>query len=219
MRKPNDLWYNGRAVAESVKTRTWRWMMKAEPYEENEHPDIPRREFINDLKTILEQNKVLQEKLQLSGPDQDPITKQMFQIRELTLQERFSVYHEDRIQDQLQWYFKKAQHFQRQSNLWFGITICLHIIAIILIGISIRLPYLRLPIEVIAVASSSALTWMESKKFDDLRSSYTLTVQEISFLKSEISKVSTEREFSDYVLNCENAFSREHTQWFARKSK
>jgi hypothetical protein len=30
--KPDDIWYNGRAVAESVKTRSWRWMMRAEPY-------------------------------------------------------------------------------------------------------------------------------------------------------------------------------------------
>ncbi|MEO1352240.1 MAG: DUF4231 domain-containing protein [Cyanobacteria bacterium J06635_15] len=32
VKRPDDIWYNGRAVAESVKTRTWRWVMRAEPY-------------------------------------------------------------------------------------------------------------------------------------------------------------------------------------------
>ncbi len=54
VQRPDDTWYNGRAVAESVKTRSWRWMMRAEPYEDCESIEIVSKQFINDLKAILE---------------------------------------------------------------------------------------------------------------------------------------------------------------------
>ncbi len=55
-KKPDESWYYGRAVAESVKTRTWRSMMKADPYND-ENETVNDKLFINDLKLILEQNK------------------------------------------------------------------------------------------------------------------------------------------------------------------
>lgn len=62
--RPDKIWYNGRAVAESVKTRAWRWMMRAEPYLENDKPDTMRKEFIDDLRKILKQNEDLVKKTQ-----------------------------------------------------------------------------------------------------------------------------------------------------------
>ncbi len=67
-RKPEDIWYNGRAVAESVKTRTWRWVMKAEPYDKAESNEQIKREFLKDLKAILDQNRSLSHFLEWS-PD------------------------------------------------------------------------------------------------------------------------------------------------------
>jgi len=51
--RPDDLWYNGGAVAESVKTRAWRWCMRAEPYQDCENVELVSRQFINDQKAIL----------------------------------------------------------------------------------------------------------------------------------------------------------------------
>ena len=46
VKRPDDLWYNGRAVAESVKTRAWRWVMRAEPYEDTKILEIVSKQFI-----------------------------------------------------------------------------------------------------------------------------------------------------------------------------
>ncbi len=78
---------------------------------------------------------------------------------------------------------------------------------------------LKLPIEVLAVAASSILTWLQAKKHNELSSSYSLTAHEIILIKSETSRIESEEDFSEYIINCENAFSREHTQWFARKNE
>jgi len=41
----DKLWYNGRAVAESVKTRTWRFVMRAEPYQDADRIKDVKRDF------------------------------------------------------------------------------------------------------------------------------------------------------------------------------
>ena len=217
--KPDDIWYNGRAVAESVKTRAWRWMLRAEPYEDCEDVEIMRKRFVIDLKTILKQNESLIGKLGIGASVAEPITDKMLQVRKLPLLERFELYRKERILNQALWYTKKAKFNKNKSTLWFTITVVLHGLAIVLLLFNIKEPSLKLPIEVIAVAASSVLTWLQSKKHNELSSSYSLTAHEIMLIKSETNRITTESELSEYILNCENAFSREHTQWVARKNE
>jgi len=217
--RPDDIWYNGRAVAESVKTRSWRWMMRAEPYFDCENVEIMRKHFVNDLKTILKQNESLIGKLGIAASVEDPISEKMINIRKLSLSERFEIYRKERITNQALWYTKKSKINKSRAEFWFWSTVVLHSIAIILLLINIKEPELKLPIEVIAVAASSVLTWLQAKKHNELSSSYSLTAHEIVLIKSEINLIETEKEFSEYIMNCENAFSREHTQWFARKNE
>lgn len=217
--RPDDIWYNGRAVAESVKTRSWRWMMRAEPYLDCENVEIMRKHFINDLKTILKQNESLIGKLGITASVEDPITEVMVDIRSLSLKERFDLYRKERITKQALWYTKKAKLNKDKSEFWFWTTVILHAIGIILLLYNIYEPELKLPIELIAVAASSVLTWLQSKKHNELSSSYSLTAHEIVLIKSESTIIESESDFSDYIMNCENAFSREHTQWFARKNE
>lgn len=217
--KPDDIWYNGRAMAESVKTRAWRWMLRAEPYEDCEDVEIMRKRFVIDLKTILKQNESLIGKLGIGASVAEPITDKMLQVRKLPLLERFELYRKERILNQALWYTKKAKFNKNKSTLWFTITVVLHGLAIVLLLFNIKEPSLKLPIEVIAVAASSVLTWLQSKKHNELSSSYSLTAHEIMLIKSETNRITTESELSEYILNCENAFSREHTQWVARKNE
>lgn len=216
--KANDIWYNGRAVAESVKTRSWRWMMRAEPYIDCENMEMMKKYFINDLKTILKQNERLICKLGIDVSIEEPISETMIRVRKLDIQGRFNVYRQERIANQALWYAEKAKYNRNKSTIWFYITVAFHILAILFLLYNIVNPELKLPIEVIALGASSALTWLQTKKYNELSSSYSLTAHEIVLIRSEATTFSNESEFSDYIMNCENAFSREHTQWFARKN-
>lgn len=217
--RPDDIWYNGRAVAESVKTRTWRWMMRAEPYIDCDNIEIVRKHFVNDLKTILKQNESLIGKLGISASVEEPISEIMIEIRRLNLTDRFNFYRQERITNQAIWYSSKSKLNKKRAEMWFWTTVSLHAIAIILLLYNIYEPKAKLPIEVIAVAASSVLTWLQAKKHNELSSSYSLTAHEIILIKSEITRIETEEDLSEYVMNCESAFSREHTQWFARKNE
>jgi FtsH-binding integral membrane protein len=217
--RPDEIWYNGRAVAESVKTRSWRWMLRAEPYKDCESIEIVRKHFVNDLKTILKQNESLIGKLGICASVEDPISNNMIEVRKLNLNDRFNFYRQERITNQALWYSKKSKFNKDRAEKWFWTTVSLHGLAIVLLLYNIFDPNAKLPIEVIAVAASSVLTWLQSKKHNELSSSYSLTAHEIVLIKSEINRIETEEDLSEYIINCENAFSREHTQWFARKNE
>lgn len=217
--RPDDIWYNGRAVAESVKTRSWRWMMRAEPYIDCDNIEIVRKHFVNDLKTILKQNESLIGKLGISASIEEPISEKMIEIRKLNLSDRFNFYRQERITNQAIWYTNKSKFNKKRAKMWFWTTVSLHALAILMLLYNIYDPNAKLPIEVIAVATSSVLTWLQSKKHNELSSSYSLTAHEIILIKSETNRIETEEDLSEYIMNCENAFSREHTQWFARKNE
>lgn len=217
-KKPDDIWYNGRAVAESVKTRSWRWMMQAEPYQETGNYDVVSKQFINDLKSILFQNRSLSYELTSSAGVLDPISKKMNTIRCLPLQDRLKIYQEQRIKNQADWYSKKSLFNKKRAFQWFCVSIALHSIAILMLLYRIKNPSASVPVEVIATASGAVLTWLQARKYSELNSSYGLTAHEILLIKGEALSVNSEGKFSEFVVNSESAFSREHTQWAARKS-
>lgn len=217
--RPDDIWYNGRAVAESVKTRSWRWMMRAEPYFDCDNIEIVRKHFVIDLKTILKQNENLIGKLGISASVEEPISAKMIEVRMLNLSDRFNFYQQERITNQAIWYTNKSKFNEKRAEMWFWTTVSLHSLAILLLLYNIYEPNAKLPIEVVAVAASSVLTWLQAKKHNELSSSYSLTAHEIILIKSEITIIKSEEDLSEYIINCENAFSREHTQWYARKNE
>lgn len=218
VKRPDDIWYNGRAVAESVKTISWRWMMKAEPYEDCNNPEIVSRSFISDLKRILDQNRSLSHALNSGSAVSEPISTKMMEIRSLPIMDRLVFYVENRIQDQANWYWHKSIFNKRRAKQWFWVSVTLHSAAIFMLLYKIKDPSLLLPIEVVATVASAVLTWLQAKKHNELNSAYALTAHEIVLIKGESTSVLTEAQLSEYVINSESAFSREHTQWVARKS-
>jgi SMODS and SLOG-associating 2TM effector domain 3/SMODS and SLOG-associating 2TM effector domain 1 len=216
--RPDDIWYNGRAVAESVKTRSWRWMMRAEPYQSMASNEIVSKEFINDLKSILSQNKSLSHELNAAKEVLEPISQKMRKIRDLPFPERLEIYKEQRINNQATWYAKKSFLNKRRGRQWFWASVALHSTAIGMLLYRIKDPTFTLPVEVVATAAGAVLTWLQAKKHGELNSSYALAAHEIMLIKGEALSVKDERDFSEFVIASESAFSREHTQWTARKT-
>lgn len=217
VKRPDGIWYNGRAVAESVKTRSWRWMMRADPYQDRDKLEIVSGNFINDLKAILNQNKGLSHSLHSGSAISDPISARMRAIRGLSTEDRLRFYVDQRISNQANWYWHKSSFNKRRAKQWFWVSVSLHSIAILMLLLKIRYPSLSFPIEVMATAAGAVITWLQAKKHNELNSAYALAAHEIVFLREESAFVTTENQLSEYVVNSEAAFSREHTQWAARK--
>lgn len=213
--KPDNLWYSGRAVAESIKTITWRYVCRAEPFQGSDA--LARNDFKQRLKEIIEQNRAFCAAL-TKYLDGSQITPGMETIRSKSLEERRSIYSNERINDQLAWYAKKAAFNRNRSNYFFIGLIAINSIAVLLAIFRIEfteVPYW--PTDVFVAVAASLLSWMQTKRFSELASSYALAAHEISLMREQANFQDTDSKFSVFVGDAENAFSREHTQWVARK--
>lgn len=216
--KPEQDWYRSRALAESIKTSTWRYMMRAAPFVDAPSVQLPRADFRNFLKEILRANQHLGSWIASEAAADHQITPRMEEIRSLDLEARKKIYKEHRINSQRKWYAKKASDNKKASTMWVVATIVVYVIAIFTVLIRIAKPdWTWLPTAPLTVLAASFIGWIQIKKFNELASAYTLTAHEIGILQARLDELSDEDAFSDFVNEAELAFSREHTQWVARQ--
>lgn len=215
-KKLDQDWYRCRALAESVKTSTWRFSMRAHPFENATSVEQPKAEFRNLLKDILRTNRHIAENLRHSDADQ--VTNSMLKIRQLSLEDRIDYYVERRIDDQRRWYSKKSRANRRAFQFWIAFTMGAYILAAFsLNGDLLGLSWAQYAFDPLIVLVTSAIGWLQIKRHSELTASYNLTAHEIGIIKSNSETVATEEEFSEFVNEAELAFSREHTQWVARR--
>lgn len=216
--KPEQGWYRGRALAESIKTSCWRYCMRAEPFDNADNVEHPRSEFRNHLLEILKANRFLGDRMPPDSAAKEQIPDSMQRVRALSLEERKEFYLKNRVKEQRQWYAKKAFDNRRAGRFWGKVGIFSYVVAISLALARIAFPNWELwPIEPVLVFASAIIGWTQVKKFNELASSYSLTAHEIGIIQGEVDVATTNEEFSDFVNEAEQAFSREHTQWVARQ--
>lgn len=216
--KPEQSWYRGRALAESIKTSCWRYCMRAQPFGDAAHLAKPKSEFRSHLLEILQANRFIGNRLPPDSAANEQIPISMDEVRLLTLDERKKYYLNMRIKEQRNWYAIKAGKNNAASRRWTAIGICAYSIAIVLALSRIYWPCWSLwPIDAALVFASGVIGWTQVKKFNELAASYILTAHEIGFTQGKIEDISTEESFSEFVNDTEQAFSREHTQWVARQ--
>jgi len=208
-------WYRLRALAESAKTTTWKFVMGAEPFS---CTDVQARDkFRNMLKELLDQNKDSAIHLGPHALDGDQITAEMTSLRGADEQRKKAVYLLDRVSEQQGWYSRKANDNARMSSKWFWRTCIIYGIAIGCCILRVSDPSLFLiPTGMLAVIASSFIGWTKIRRYDELASAYALTAMEISVLKSRADDAGPFN-LPGFVADAENAFSREHTQWAARR--
>ena len=214
--KPEKQWYNCRAVAESIKTISWRYAMRAAPFDVDEGEN---RLFRNALSNILADSNFIGVALTGNPSTGDQITGEMVSIRTLPINERLEHYKKDRIDDQRLWYARKASRNKRSAGIWIGVGVVVYLFSATSVLTHIVEPtWTLLPTDPLIVIASSVLGWVQIKKFNELAAAYTLTAHEIGILQNRIGEITSESDLSEFINDSELAFSREHTQWVARAS-
>ena len=212
-------WYDGRAVAESVKTTTWRYVMGAEPFGLADPVVEVEKRFLDRLSATLNETVGLAKSLAsdaLTGP---PITEAMKELRGKSLMERKLVYVDERVSNQQAWYAKKAKINQDRQGQWFSAVIAAQCFAMIWAFAMVAVPDLKLNLTgVFAALAAAFLAWLQLKQHQTLAESYTLAAVELGNIKSLAAHIQDEIEFTQYVIDAEMAMSREHTMWIARRT-
>jgi hypothetical protein len=196
---------------------TWRYTMRAEPYDVEDAS--ARRKFSANLRKLMAVNPDIATHA-TANDSLEQITPAMDQVRALPLAERAKRYRAERIEDQHAWYVRKSKQNLALSRRWFYVLVLLNGLA--LAFAILRIPYSDVepwPTDIFIVAAGSVLAWVETRKYQELAASYTLTAHEIAIMRLEMPDEEKESKFSTFVSDAESAFSREHTQWQARRDK
>lgn len=215
-----DTWYKGRALAESVKTLTWRFITRSEFFETNLSDTEVNQRFVERLRGLSNEFKDLNTTLDANTLTLPLITSRMESIRSLTTLERKELYLKERIRDQKHWYSSKAMVNKKKYNFWFWVIIGAQFLSIISIVILIVNPLLNWNmVGLFTTLSATSISWLQLKQHQELKQAYTTAAQELNFVEVAGELVSTENELSRFILDSENAISREHTLWLAQKRK
>lgn len=153
-KKPDEDWYQFRALAESVKTLTWRYAMKATPFEGSEAES--RAAFRDRLRELLKVNSSLGPKFASYSADGEQITETMSAARGSSLDQRKRLYREFRIDDQRRWYQKKASGNQTAAVAWQLVLAVIYLALFAVLGARIAWPDQQLlsPDPLLVAASS-----------------------------------------------------------------
>jgi len=210
------IWYNARAVAESIKTSCWRYAIKAEPYntDDNEANTL----LVETMKHIVDMNHDFKKHISAEFSSEDQLPNTLTSVRALPFNERLEYYHKNRVNEQREWYKNKSIKNKNNSLIYSWLLLMLSVTISVLLFLNIdKNNQIEYPVEILLSLISIIFTWIQTKKYKELNKSYALASYEIGFIATQKQRVDSEEKLSNYVNNSENAFSREHTQWIARK--
>lgn len=212
--RPEKVWYTARAIAESVKTLAWKFAMKSEPFDGAD--EQARNEFLQRLRTLAMQNATVLRHA-TSHLEAEHVTQAMIRVRQHDFVTRRQHYRDFRIADQLSWYANKSATNDRAARLSFGLLILLNAIGVVLAIAKVSDPKSSYWIDLFITSAAGILTWMQAKRYSELSGSYALAATEIGLIRDQLPSIEGEAAFSVFVSDSEMAFSREHTQWIARR--
>jgi hypothetical protein len=210
-------WFDGRAVAETVKTETWRYMMRLDPYVDDATADD---RLAMDLLSAIRARPNLELALNDLSDVPHQISADMRAARALSLEERRRLYLQERIADQAAWYRSRAIRNQAYGRRWFWLSLAGQASAASFAFTSIFVTTLPLAslVGLLASVATAATAWTQLGRHDELSKSYALAYQELLMIQMLGEKASTVETLDRLVTDGENAISREHTMWMAKRA-
>jgi hypothetical protein len=236
---PQGLWYEGRAAAESVKTLSWKYAVRADAYQPPPRtlPDADRLydaqlggiigEF-GASRAIPRLDRVQAELSAWRGPADGrtvrhpQITETMAVLREQPLAVRREVYLRERVRTQHDWYRTKARQCAVASR-WtslFGVALPMLGLGLAVLRALGYFSYDALG-TVSAVAASIA-AWAQLRQYRPQAAAYSLAASELAVIEAqlgglEVGSGEAEETWARLARDAEDAISREHTTWQARR--
>lgn len=212
--RPENKWYSGRAAAESIKTMAWRFAVCGDPFPAADDSGPAAERLLQRIRDIF---------MRLEGlspptvdPNADDITATMLSARQLGFALRRQIYLDQRISEQVAWYSRRATGHGRLARRWTLIG-ALFSLAGFILGVLKFLGVFDVDLLGIAAAVVSATTaWNQLNQHRMNAASYSVAARELSIIRDR-GKVITEPSWALFVSDAEDAISREHTMWLARR--
>ena len=210
--QPERAWYEGRAAAESAKTLAWLYAVGGGPFslKRDDQADGP---FAARLHEILREIK----DVSLSLDEGEQVSSAMRELRASDLADRRLAYATGRIEEQRKWYAAKASYNEMLARNWRLAILALQatglIGAILKATGTVNVNLLGL----LAAGAAAAAAWLQTKEHATLAKAYGIAAQELAVIKVRLVEPSDEDEWAVFVEEAEEAISREHKLWLARR--
>ncbi|MDN3253996.1 DUF4231 domain-containing protein [Streptomyces mutabilis] len=210
--RPEQSWYDGRALAESTKTLAWRFAVGGAPFPADlPRPDAHRR-FQRRLGELLREAPVSS----LAPVGSIAVTDAMNTLRSRSFADRKEAYLRHRIEDQQRWYTAKAASNVRNARRWRFVLIGVE-------GLGLTAAVLRL-LElftfdlagILAAVLGAGSAWLAVRQHETLGRAYTFAATELSVIHERLTHADEEA-WAGEVSDAEEAISREHTMWRASR--
>jgi SMODS and SLOG-associating 2TM effector domain 3/SMODS and SLOG-associating 2TM effector domain 1 len=205
------VWTEGRAVAESVKTIAWQYMMRMPPFE----GERAETELLETLPRLLPTSVIRQLEM---GAEGEEITEYMRQIRNSNWEQRRQEYLEMRLDDQVRWYGERARLNKRRAQSWFWAALLTQVAsACFAVQLIIRPESHWNLISFFTTIAAASVGWSQAKRHEELQTTYQIATEELAEIRqAEVATAETEDDFLHAVASSEGAISREHTVWRAK---
>jgi len=236
---PQGLWYEGRAAAESVKTLSWKYAVRADAYQPPPKT-LPDAERLYDVqlggilgqfgtsRAIPQLNQVQDELRSWQGPlagrpaHHPQITETMRQLRDQPLAVRREVYLRERVRTQREWYRNKARHCANASRWASLLGIALPMLGLAL-AVMRALDYFSYDaLGTVSAVAASISAWAQLRQYRPQAAAYSLAASELAVIdvqlgQLEVESTDAEETWARLARDAEDAISREHTTWQARR--
>lgn len=217
-RRDEQAWFDCRAIAESLKSSSWRFMMRAVPFAGLDTA-AARGKFAEQVGRIRAARPgvaaLIGRHADVAQPD---VTALMVETREGGFEDRRARYLQDRVLDQRRWYQQKSQQAEATRNRYFWLVAALQMGAVGVALVQWR-PYGVNIIGLVVALTATLTAWTQARRHSDLAQAYALAAQELGELQARVELADTEARLGDAVAGFEAAVSREHTMWMARGNR
>ena len=211
-------WYGGRGIAESVKSLSWRYMMRSAPFAASEDNDaqasVQLEAKIEELRADFAQ--LLGREVIVSA-EPGPV---MQKVRAADLDTRKQIYLNNRLLDQKAWYIRKATTFSRLERKWYFVIVGAQALAMVVAIVMIFFEGFNFnPTGILATVAAAALAWLQVKQYEELAQSYQLTAQGLDEIAALLEQVSDEQQLITLATAAEVTMSKEHGIWLIKRDQ
>jgi hypothetical protein len=216
-RRFDKRWFDARAVAESTKTLSWRYMMRMPPsfVVEREAAD---QTFIDELQAISASRTVAMAELGGVERDRTQMSTHMRAVRNSSFEERKAYYLAFRVAEERDWYHDKAAFNRKRSSRWYWAVIAIQLTALTM-AVMRAADFLTLSIAgPLMTLAASFSAWTQARRHDELSTTYSVAAAELTNLEQKVELCTSDTELLTLVEDVEEAISREHTMWRARRN-
>ena len=212
----DQTWFDGRAVAETVKSTAWRFAMRVPPYAgDDAEADAA---FMKDIDAALAARSSLIPHLGHLPAGGQQITAAMRRLRHSPVDERRAVYLEERVANQIDWYAGKSAANGRAAGRWFWVGLVFETAALGFAIFQITAEGIPDLVGLLAAVAIAATALTQLDRHDELSKSYALAAYELTRMRLPVETAPEETAFTRAVDAVEAAVSREHTMWMAKRT-